>query len=93
MKTYYNAYEVNARTIITFKISVLVFYGVFVANRCAELTVDDRNMTVRKTYGGALLTFTCFPGWSVRGHHSIYCDGEKWSGFPPTCICKFFVNS
>ncbi|XP_013415633.1 MAM and LDL-receptor class A domain-containing protein 1-like [Lingula anatina] len=57
-----------------------------VAPTCPPFTdLDKKNLQVAQWYAGALLKFSCPPGFEIEGSDVLLCDGRSWNGTVPAC--------
>lgn len=66
---------------------IMMMIVVVAARGCPDLgSLPD--VTVTEEYDGGVLHFECAAGMRRQGPQSLMCDGVKWNGAPPKCLCK-----
>ncbi|XP_062617964.1 sushi, von Willebrand factor type A, EGF and pentraxin domain-containing protein 1-like isoform X4 [Saccostrea cucullata] len=56
--------------------------------KCPNLKKTKDMMITSKLKNG-LLMYSCKPGLTLTGNSTLYCDGSKWRGEIPQCICHY----
>nr|XP_022335311.1 complement factor H-related protein 1-like [Crassostrea virginica] len=59
---------------------------------CPKLK-PSKELTISKELNSGVWKLSCQPGLQLQGRDFIYCDGSKWSGELPSCLCKCRISN
>ena len=59
--------------------------------KCPKLK-PSKELTISKELNSGVWKLSCQPGLQLQGRDFIYCDGSKWSGELPSCVCKCHIR-